>query len=45
MSCNDKDPQQEINRSVNGDISFASLYGEDIDMSKLVSQLKLLPSM
>ena len=35
MSCNCRDPKQEINRSVNGDISFASLYSEEIDMSKL----------
>ena len=33
MSCNGKDPQQKINRSVNGDISFVSLYSEDIDMN------------
>ena len=44
LSCNGKDPQQEINHSVNGDISFASLYSKDINMSKLVPQLKLLPS-
>ena len=45
MSCNGKDPKQEINRSVNGDISFASLFSEEIDMSKLMSLLKLLPSL
>ena len=45
MSCNGKDPKQEINRGVNGDISFASLYSEETDMSKLMSQLKLLPSL
>ena len=33
MSCNGKGPQQKINRSVNGDISFVSLYCEDIDMN------------
>ena len=44
MSCNGKDPQQEINYSVNGDISLASLYSKDINMSRLVPQLKLLPS-
>ena len=45
MSCNGKDPKQEISRSVDGDISFALLYSEEIDTSKLMSQLKLLPSL
>ena len=34
-----------MNGSINGDVSFASLYSEDIHTSKLVSQLKLLPSL
>ena len=34
-----------MNRSMKGDISFASLYSEDIDISKLASHLKLLPGL
>ena len=37
MSCNGKDPQQMIICSINGDISFASLYRENAEISKLVS--------
>ena len=45
MSCNGKDPQLQMNRSINCDISFPSLDSEDIDISKLEPQLKLLPSL
>ena len=37
MSCNGKDPKQEINRSVDGDVSFALLYSEEIVTNKLMS--------
>ena len=30
MYCNGKDTQQNINHSINGGMSFASIYSEDL---------------